>query len=135
MPWAPGQSGNPRGRPPGAAGLAATIKKKFGNDLEKLVDHVEAALADPACSYQTKLGYVQWLTDRAVGRVPERLEQTIDVEGSIEMRSELKMLTDDELDAMKCILKGAVSRSRPAQALEDAELVEPEPALLTAGLA
>lgn len=41
MPWKPGESGNPGGRPKAAAGLRAELDKRYGADGKILLDELD----------------------------------------------------------------------------------------------
>lgn len=94
----PGVSGNPRGRPRGAAGLAAYIKKKLGNDLHDVVDEMAAiALGQRGASPRDRISAAQWLADRAFGKPDQSLAIASTVETSMTLIDPSKLSDVDLL--------------------------------------
>ena len=76
--WKPGVSGNPRGRPRGAAGLAEYIRS-ITRDGAELADIAIDIARNPRARDRDRLAAVELLKDRAFGKP----EQTIQLEASI----------------------------------------------------
>ena len=68
-----GQSGNPGGRPPGAAGLAAQIREQTNNGQEILNLMLEV-MRDTIRSIDRRLEAATWLTDRGFGKPAQTVE-------------------------------------------------------------
>jgi hypothetical protein len=96
------------GRPPGSAGLARALREKFGEDLERLVSHVEKLLNDAETPPMAKVQLISWVADRTVGRVESKLD--VDVL-SVSVTQDLTQLTDEELADIKRIAQGAAARA------------------------
>lgn len=67
MPFKPGQSGNPLGRPRGAAGVAKYIAERT-DDCHELIDRLLELSRDPRANVRERFGATQELLSRAVGR-------------------------------------------------------------------
>jgi len=79
MPFKPGESGNPLGRPKGFAGVAAKIMKatRNGDELVEFALKVfrnkpprakKGETAKPPYSIEDQMRAHQWLTDRSIGK-------------------------------------------------------------------
>lgn len=64
----PGQSGNPSGRPKGAAGLARAVKERVGENCEEIVDQLLAIARDPQTLRRERILAWSILLDRAAGK-------------------------------------------------------------------
>lgn len=89
-PWAPGQSGNPRGRPVGGLSVASFVRELGGFDARVYVERLHAMAMDKR---QPRLAIeaIRILLERGYGRPPD-LSVTFDV-------SALRDLSDEELCA------------------------------------
>ncbi len=79
LPWKPGQSGNPRGRPSGARGLARYIRehtddgRKLADFLLRVVDCEDGKVGDCKITMDHKLEAVRILLNRGFGRPVEQI--------------------------------------------------------------
>lgn len=89
-----GQSGNPGGRPRGAAEMARLIRKAT-NDGASLVKHAVKVWRDPKASERSRAWAHEWLTDRGFGRAVQSVD--LNVGGEIEVSVPFADLTDEEL--------------------------------------
>ena len=85
MPFEPGQSGNPGGRP---KGLAARIRAQT-NDGDDLVDLALSVLRDKEAGYRVRLEAATWLADRGFGRPVQETKLTGIEGGTIVVRLDL----------------------------------------------
>lgn len=72
----PGESGNPAGRPKGAEGLAAYIRQKT-RDCFELVD-LMIEIAHDAQKASDRIAAIEWLSNRGLGKVTDKLEVGVD---------------------------------------------------------
>lgn len=72
-PWRPGQSGNPGGRPKGAAGLAALIRD-LTNDGRKLVDVAMKIVDSPKTADKDRIRALELLFSRGYGAPIQTIE-------------------------------------------------------------
>ena len=70
MPFVKGRSGNPSGKPRGAMGLATRIKR-LTRDCYELADIMLVLARDSNLEPGDRQRAIQWLTDRAIGRVAD----------------------------------------------------------------
>lgn len=85
--YLPGQSGNCKGVPKGAAGMAKYIQRLVGKDGAVLVKTMfDIMQADPKApipvTTQDRINAVKWLADRAFGKSVEVINLTTDNKGS-----------------------------------------------------
>lgn len=73
MPWVPGQSGNPKGRPAIGEALSVVVRAKAPPEwiVEKVID-----LANDAADERVRLAALQFLTERGYGKVATVIEAT-----------------------------------------------------------
>jgi hypothetical protein len=73
MPWEPGKSGNPKGRPSVGESLSAVVRAKASPDwiTEKVIE-----LASGAIDERVRMVALQWLSDRGYGKVATVIEAT-----------------------------------------------------------
>lgn len=72
--WKPGQSGNPKGRPPLGNALTDAIRAKV--DVHELVD-IAVKLARAGVAESTRLGALCWLRDSGFTRPAEKHELAV----------------------------------------------------------
>jgi hypothetical protein len=96
--WAPGQSGNPKGRPRIAGGLAQRIRAATG-DGQELLDFVLDVLRDPASSDEMKRYAHTWLSNRGHGKEPIMLE--VAAAERAEPEVDYSRLSVEELEALE----------------------------------
>ncbi len=116
--WKPGQSGNPAGRPRGAAGLARYIREQTG-DLHEMIDlAIEMARGRGATPSTTRdrLYAINIVLDRALGKPDQAVAVTADVGPS--KRVDLSLLSDAELDQYAALLKKATTPPKVIDAVE-----------------
>lgn len=73
MPFQPGQSGNPLGRPRGFAGVAKQIMTATRDGAE-LVEWALALWRDVNCSPTLRMQAFEWLSDRGLGKPVQMTE-------------------------------------------------------------
>jgi hypothetical protein len=71
MPFQPGQSGNPRGRPRVGESLAYLLREKF--PPERVAAELERILGDPEATPAHRLAALQLVGDRAYGKPPAEI--------------------------------------------------------------
>ena len=81
MPFVPGQSGNPSGRPKGFKGTAADIARRT-KEFTTLVDYAMSVWQDPNRSHAERWEAFEWLSDRGMGRAVNVSEMSVAVEAS-----------------------------------------------------
>ena len=72
MPWRPGQSGNPRGRPPRDLALAEAIRRRVGESAEGIIDRLIALVDGEKTPAATKLKCCTFLARMGFGDPPPR---------------------------------------------------------------
>lgn len=65
IPYQPGQSGNPGGRP---KGLARRVRELVGNDGHVVVDYMLEVLNDKTAPRRDRMVAAAWLADRGFGK-------------------------------------------------------------------
>lgn len=130
--------GKGRGRPKGWKGVAAELRSRYGEGCEKLLDAIETLANDPETPPAVKLGALQELMSRGVGRPvqhtelevalaePETDEPEVDYDAMPhELRERVYALTT-ELDRLEAPFLRRKALSAPSvEALEDAVDVTP----------
>jgi hypothetical protein len=76
MPFQPGQSGNPRGRPRVGESLAYLLREKF--PPERVAAELERILGDPEATPAHRLAALQLVGDRAYGKPPAEIALTVE---------------------------------------------------------
>jgi hypothetical protein len=76
MPFVPGVSGNPAGRPRGFAGVAKQIMSATREGAE-LVEFALGMMRDPKAKPAERLAAHAWLSDRALGRPVATLDANV----------------------------------------------------------
>ncbi len=76
-PWQPGESGNPKGRPPNTSSITYWYKKLLaeGNNAEEIATKVLEM------AKEGKLDHTKEITDRTDGKVIQTTDHTFDGEG------------------------------------------------------
>jgi len=69
--FAPGQSGNPGGRP---KGLTRRVRELVGDDGTEIAEFMYAVMADEGARMADRLEAARWLADRGFGKPPQDLE-------------------------------------------------------------
>ncbi len=93
--WAPGRSGNPKGRPPKGSALTDAIRDKV--DPVELID-IALELARSGEAESTRLGALAWLRDSGYTRPAEKHEHAMSTPEQDD--DGLESLTDAELDEL-----------------------------------
>jgi len=104
IPWKPGQSGNPSGKPKGIIGLAAYIREHTnqGRDLVDFMLEVIKGESDKWTKTADKIVAVKWLADRGFGAV--------EVDDDSPKRSiDFSKLTEQELAFLAAVHDGFAS--------------------------
>jgi hypothetical protein len=65
--FAPGQSGNPGGRP---KGLTRRVRELVGEDGELIADYMLSVMTDEGARTAERLEAARWLADRGFGKPP-----------------------------------------------------------------
>jgi len=86
----PGQSGNPKGRPPGGTSLAERIRAKCGDNGDAYVDILHDIAINEDEPTRFRIDAVKILLDRGFGKPPQEINIT----------SGVASMSDDELDAL-----------------------------------
>lgn len=78
MPWVKGQSGNPKGGTPKGQPFAQVLRdlldqERGGKTTRQVIGETVVALAKKG-----NLDAARWIVDRTEGKVPDRLEATVD---------------------------------------------------------
>jgi len=68
--FAPGRSGNPAGRPPGRAGLAAYLREKT-SDGRDLADKALSLVGNP--EHRDHMRAIEWVDERMFGKLPQTM--------------------------------------------------------------
>ena len=71
-----GKSGNPGGRPKGAAGLREELEKRYGSDAKSLLDRLDRLMYSP--NERTQLDAVRLALAYHAGQPTQRLEHSGD---------------------------------------------------------
>lgn len=80
--WQKGQSGNPKGKPPGFAGLAAKIRKETDGGAELVAFALQVFRGQPLGedmrnpTLQQRIDAMIWLTDRGFGKAVTPIDLT-----------------------------------------------------------
>jgi hypothetical protein len=121
MPFIPGKSGNPSGRPPGGGGMAKKIRERFGQDLRRLIDYAEAMLEDPATPHAVRKGLLEFLADRAIGKPMTQLELTATLAPAPPPAPEVdySKLSVEELEALERMMVKLLPEPASAHGLTD----------------
>ena len=92
MPFKPGVSGNPKGRPPGGLSLAERIREKGGQDGSVYVELLHGIAMDESEVTKVRLDAVKTLMDRGYGRLPQEVQvgATQEAMRATELRRTLK---------------------------------------------
>ncbi len=117
MPFVPGQSGNPSGRPRGAAGLARYIAAQTNDGLE-LVDRLLSLARDPDAPKREATGAVMALLDRLAGKPMQPSEIALAVAPSHLEPASWSSLTPAERVLELGRIRAAVVAGTPLQLTE-----------------
>ncbi len=94
----PGQSGNPKGRPPGQIGIYRRLAERFGNDIEGLIDiEIRLARGEQVPGYEDakardRLLALQDAVDRVAGKALTQISGSLDIGLSEEQQALLDAL-------------------------------------------
>ena|SRR5688500_18404908 len=81
MPFKPGQSGNPKGRPPKGEATAEILRAigdlTYNNTEKTYRERAAQVLWEQAC--KGNLAAFQWIVDRTEGKVTDRLQHELSV--------------------------------------------------------
>lgn len=104
-------SGNPSGRPKGAAGLAELVRDKIhenssGNGGNAIVDWVWGIFSSTTEPFENKKWAAEWLIDRGFGKAM----QTIDVtSGGERLISPVVLMSPEKLALVDAYMRGEVN--------------------------
>ncbi len=73
MPFRKGESGNPKGRPPGGTSLAERIRAKCGHDGATLVDKLYNIAMDDEQPTRLQIDAAKVLLERGFGKPPQEV--------------------------------------------------------------
>ena len=92
MPFKPGVSGNPRGRPPGGTSLAEYVRSKAGSDGRRYVDLLDQLAMDEKQPAKIRIDAARILLTRGFGNPPEqvRVETSNEVMRATQLREALR---------------------------------------------
>ncbi len=80
MPFKPGQSGNPRGRPPVGESLATAVRDMGGKDGKKFLAELKR-IAFKSKDDRTRLQALQVLIERGYGKPPQTIDMNAGADG------------------------------------------------------
>jgi hypothetical protein len=128
MPFAKGQSGNPRGKPRGAHGLAKWIMSQT-DDLREMMQIAMEIARSPSTSERDRLSAVQLLAERAIGKPNENIFIDANVEARAVIASvkyDLSKATEEDLLTLEASNQILAKYLLPAPAADDEEIAESE---------
>lgn len=98
--WAPGKSGNPRGRSKDFKYALLKIKQESDNGLE-LIEFAFSVFRGEhpdATNFKYRMEAFNWLSDRLFGKAPQVIELSLEEEGDL---PDVSNLSDSELEALE----------------------------------
>jgi hypothetical protein len=96
MPFKPGQSGNPHGRP--RIGLSLADAVRAGGSAEALAAQAWAMLADPKLKATERVAVLEFLADRGWGRATQSIDLAVEAHAApaVDHAAMLSRLTVEE---------------------------------------
>ena len=94
MPFKPGVSGNPAGRPAGGLSLAARIRTLGGEDGATYAEALHSIATDDDQPTRLRIDAIKVLLDRGYGRLPQEIE--VQAPAELMRASELRKALKDQ---------------------------------------
>jgi hypothetical protein len=107
--WAPGQSGNPSGRPRGYKRIARYLLEET-DDGREVADFFLRMMRDKSLSPNLRAGAAEWIANRMVGRAQQVIKLETETR-SIDWSAVLAQLPDDVLRQVVAAMESATGPS------------------------
>lgn len=110
IPYKPGESGNPAGRPKGWAGFAARVRDatRDGVDMIEFMRKVLKGTSKPRPTLRDKIEAIKWLADRGFGKP---VQPHLLAGGEEPIKLNLQILSNVELEKLAQFLAKATVNS------------------------
>lgn len=85
MPFQPGQSGNPNGRPPKGRSLADCLRAELSREVKGKSKQQRIAEVVTRRALKGEMDAVRFIADRVDGKVPDRVESDVNLRGGVQI--------------------------------------------------